>query len=230
MDDVGHRYGPNNDRELKDKLTTLDLELGALFLGLESMDLDINVIIVSDHGMTEVPRQNLINLDEIVKNIDGKIVNNGALAHIYLNNPLDLETTYLNISQLNGPFKVEKISDRNYYRKIEAHGQKLGDLLVLPELGFYLATTQEMVKYQNRAALFKTQVFGEHGYSPEFADMLGIFYANGPAFHNGLSIPVFQNIHVYPMLCKLLGLPIPEGIDGKLEVLEAIIIDRHENN
>ena len=230
MDDVGHRYGPNNDKELKDKLTTLDLELGALFLGLQSMDLDVNIILVSDHGMTEVPKQNLINLDDITKGLDAQVFNNGALAHIHLNNPLDMETTYLKLSQKDGPFKIEKVSDRNYYRNIEKHGHKLGDLLILPELGFYLATAQDMVKYQNRAAMFDTQVFGEHGYSPEYADMLGIFYAIGPAFEKGLSIARFQNIHIYPMVCQLLGLPIPEGIDGRLEVLEKIIVGRNEED
>lgn len=230
MDDVGHRYGPNNDLELKLKLKKLDAELGALFSGIQSLDLDINIFIVSDHGMTEVPKQNLLNLDDITKGIDAKIVNNGALAHVHLNNPLDLEMTYLKLSQMEGPFKIEKISDRNYYRNIEKHGHKLGELLILPELGFYLATPQDMIKYQNRAAMFDTQVFGEHGYSPEYADMLGIFYAKGPALREGVSIPRFQNIHVYPLLCKLLELPIPEGIDGNLEVLESIIRDTDEKN
>ena len=68
-----------------------------------------------------------------------------------------------------------------------------------------------------------TDTFVEHGYSPAFKDMHAIFYANGPAFKSGLEIETFQNIHVYPLICKILGLPVPENIDGKLEVLEPIL-------
>ena len=38
-----------------------------------------------------------------------------------------------------------------------------------------------------------------------------------------MKIPSFRNIHVYPMVCRILGLPIPEGIDGRVEVLEGIL-------
>ena len=64
MDEVGHRYGPDNDEKLQDRLDRLDHELGALFEGLKSFDLDINIIIVSDHGMTNVPKENIWNLDQ----------------------------------------------------------------------------------------------------------------------------------------------------------------------
>jgi predicted AlkP superfamily pyrophosphatase or phosphodiesterase len=223
MDDVGHRYGPNNNEELKKKITKLDRELGALFEGLKSFDEEINIFIVSDHGMTNVPRENLLNLDHITEKVKARVINNGALAHLYLDNPLEIEEIYLKLNAVEGPFKVVKIKDKDYYQNTETYGNRLGDLLILPDLGFYLATSQDMVKYQNRAAMFKTNVFGEHGYSPKYKDMHGIFYANGPDIKNSHKIPSFENFHVYPLICKILGLPIPDSIDGKLEILEHIL-------
>ncbi|MCH7412724.1 ectonucleotide pyrophosphatase/phosphodiesterase [Belliella sp. R4-6] len=223
MDDVGHAYGPNNDAELSKKLKKLDNELGALFEGLKSFDLSVNVFLVSDHGMANVPRQNLLNLDHITEKIAGKIVNNGAMAHVYLDNPLELEQVYLELKIKEGPFNVVKVKDKQYYKNIETYGNRLGELLILPDLGFYLATTSDMVKYQNRAAMLKTEVFGEHGFSPEYQEMRAIFYANGPKIKEGFEIDAFQNIHVYPLIAELLGLPIPQGIDGDLKVLEKII-------
>jgi hypothetical protein len=55
--------------------------------------------------------------------------------------------------------------------------------------------------------------------------MHGIFYANGPAIREGWKIDRFENIHIYPMICQILGLPIPKDIDGKAEVLEPILKD-----
>ena len=84
MDDTGHRYGPSNDEKLSERLTQLDHELGALFEGIKSYDLDINVIVVSDHGMMDVSPDHFLNLTDMTKGIPARIVNNGALAHVYL--------------------------------------------------------------------------------------------------------------------------------------------------
>jgi predicted AlkP superfamily pyrophosphatase or phosphodiesterase len=223
MDDTGHRFGPDNDKEIGSKLLQLDRQLGALFEGLKSFDLDINIFIVSDHGMTNVPKENLLNLDHITEGIDAKVINNGALAHLYLNNPLEIEEIYLRLNAKEGPFKAVKVKDREYYKNIQNHPNRMGEILILPDLGFYLATTAGMVAYQNRSAMFHTDVFGEHGFSPAYKDMHGIFFVKGPRIKEGLVIDPFQNIHIYPIICELLNLPIPENIDGKSDVLKPIL-------
>ena len=53
--------------------------------------------------------------------------------------------------------------------------------------------------------------------------MHGIFYANGPAFKKGYKTSSFKNIHIYPVICKIFGLQIPENIDGKLDQLINIL-------
>jgi predicted AlkP superfamily pyrophosphatase or phosphodiesterase len=224
MDEVGHRYGPGNDKEIGDRLKKLDRELGALFEGLKSFDLDINIIIVSDHGMTEIPRENLLDLELITEGIEARVVNNGALAHLYLKNPEDLDQIYHQLNDRKKPFKVVKVKEKAYYKNLQKHRDRMGDLLVMPDLGYYLTTPKGMLVYQQRAARFKTQVFGEHGFSPEYLDLHGIFYANGPKIKGGLLIPPFQNIHVYPLICTILGLPMPDDIDGKVKVLEDVLV------
>jgi predicted AlkP superfamily pyrophosphatase or phosphodiesterase len=223
MDNVGHRYGPDNDEQIGGRLEKLDRELGALFEGLKSFDLDINIFIVSDHGMTNIPKENLLNLDHITKGIAARVVNNGALAHLHLKNIEEMEEVYQELKKSENHFKVVKVSDREYYKNIEKYKNRFGDLIIIPDFGHYLATSQGMVTYQNRSAMFKTDVFGEHGFSPEYKDMHGIFFANGPMVKEGLLIPSFENTHVYPLLATILGLPIPDDIDGKLEILEPIL-------
>ncbi|MCL6260811.1 ectonucleotide pyrophosphatase/phosphodiesterase [Aquiflexum sp. TKW24L] len=230
MDDIGHRYGPDNDKEISGRLEKLDRELGALFEGLKSFDLDINLFIVSDHGMTNIPKGNLLNLDQITEGIDGRVVNNGALAHLHLENTEELEKVYTELTDKASHYKVVRVADKEYYKNIDKYRNRFGDLIIIPDLGHYLTTSKGMISYQNRAAMFKTEVYGEHGFSPEYKDMHGIFYANGPMVKDGLLIPSFENIHVYPILATILGLPIPAGIDGKLEVLEPVLKGKNEGN
>ena len=53
--------------------------------------------------------------------------------------------------------------------------------------------------------------------------MHAIFYANGPAFKNNLKVNSFKNIHLYPIMCKILGIEIPKDIDGDLKKLNHIL-------
>ena len=223
MDDTGHRYGPNNDVELKKTLDRLDHELGALFEGLESFDLPIHVVLVSDHGMMEVKQENLILLEDLTEGIKGRVVNNGALAHLHLENPKEKEQVIQVLLSRNPNISIDDLSTTENYSDLTAFPQRKGDLLILPKEGYYLTDVKGKVRYQSNAARFQTQVFGEHGFTPRYKDMRGIFYAKGPMIKVGLEIEPFQNIHIYPLLCRILNLPLPTNLDGKAAVLEPIL-------
>ncbi len=223
MDDTGHRYGPNNDVELKKTLDRLDHELGALFEGLESFDLPIHVVLVSDHGMMEVKQENLILLEDLTEGIEGRVVNNGALAHLHLENPKEKEKVIQVLLSRNPNLTIDDLSTTENYSDLTAFPQRKGDLLILPKEGYYLTDVKGKVRYQSNAARFQTQVFGEHGFTPRYKDMRGIFYAKGPMIKVGLEIEPFQNIHIYPLLCRILNLPLPANLDGKAAVLEPIL-------
>jgi len=225
MDDVGHAYGPDNDVKLSERLLALDAQLGALFEGVKSFDLNINVIIVSDHGMTNVLPENLINLDSITHNLPVKVINNGALAHIHLQDDADKKRVYKKLKKKEKNFRIADVEDRSEYVNIEPFRERLGDILVLPDLGYYLADTGGLLNYQKRAAFFKTEVFGEHGYHPSYKDMHGIFYASGPALQINKKIDSIENIEIYPLICKILNLPIPSNIDGKVERIVSVLIN-----
>jgi len=222
MDDVGHRYGPNNDEQLSARLTKLDHELGALFEGLKSYDLDINVIVVSDHGMMNVPADHYLNLTELTKDIPARVVNNGALAHVYLEDQKDKEKVIKELKKSDMPIHITDVDDKENYQDL-MYKDRIGDILIIPDRYYYLAWETTLTRLKDNMDRLDTDKFGEHGFSPAYKDVHAIFYANGPAFKSGLEIETFQNVHVYPLICKILGLPIPNNIDGKLEVLEPIL-------
>ncbi len=223
MDDAGHAYGPDNDEKIKAALTKLDHELGALFEGIQSFDLPIHVILVSDHGMATVKKEKLINLDELTQGIEGRLVNNGALVHVHLKNSSEKEAAIAKIRASNSHVTIDPLTQNENYTDTSRYPQRFGDFLIIPEFGYYLADNRGMMRYQNRSALLKTEEFGEHGFSPKNREMWGIFYAKGPKIKEGYSIDAFQNIHIYPLVCQILGLPIPGDIDGKKEVLDTVL-------
>jgi predicted AlkP superfamily pyrophosphatase or phosphodiesterase len=224
MDDVGHRYGANNDQELSPRIKQLDHELGALFEGVKSIPQEVNIIIVSDHGMADVSVENYLALDQVIEGVNGRVVNSGALAHIYLDDPKEKEAVIARIKLKEKGFTVFDPAQGEYYQDLGAHGDRIGDVIVLADLGYYWMENEAYREVMaRRMRMDETKVKGTHGYSEKYPEMHGIFYAKGPQIKVGLTIDSFDNIHIYPLICELLGLPIPEGIDGKLEVLKPIL-------
>ena len=71
-----------------------------------------------------------------------------------------------------------------------------------------------------------------HGYDPQLPNMHGIFYAVGPNLKSGLHIPEFENIHIYPLICKLLDIIPYSGMndapEGDLQVLQDILQEQRD--
>ena len=54
---------------------------------------------------------------------------------------------------------------------------------------------------------------GAHGYDPDSPTMRAVFIAHGPSFREGVVLPPFDNIDVYPLLARRLGIA-PQPNDG----------------
>lgn len=63
---------------------------------------------------------------------------------------------------------------------------------------------------------------GEHGFDNQDMDMKTIFRAVGPSFKAGLEVEPFESIHVYELMCQLLGI-VPEPNDGDPGTLQPIL-------
>src|SRR5690606_1770846 len=63
-DTSGHNYGPNS-KEVNQSIAMEDSLIGKLFAGLKKLNLldSTNIIILSDHGMTELSPERVINID-----------------------------------------------------------------------------------------------------------------------------------------------------------------------
>lgn len=218
MDDVGHRHGPNADDLLREKLLALDASLGRLFDGLDATGLPVNVIIVSDHGMSPISVSQLLPIEQLEDNERYRTVNNGALAHLYLHPDTDGEAVYRDLKAKEKNYRVYRTAEVPYFETPPTN-PRWGEFIAMPNEGHYFVNARTM---GNRKSAGQAEI-GEHGFDPERRDMHGIFYAKGPALKTGMTIPSFKNIHVYPLMCRILGLEIPSDIDGKAAVLQGVL-------
>jgi len=218
MDDIGHRYGPDNDKELKKALFDLDKNLGDLFAGAEATGLPINIIIVSDHGMATVPNTKLISIEDIKNDSLYKVIDNGAIVNIHPKKDVSIDAIIEYLKPKENNFKVYKTENTPGF-EYSPKNKDWGAIQILPDFGYYFSSSAGIAKRMKISAT----TFGVHGYDPKHKDMHGIFYANGPAFKEGYVAPPLKNIDIYPLMCEILDLEIPNDIDGSLNQIKSVL-------
>ncbi|WP_238988389.1 alkaline phosphatase family protein [Aureibaculum marinum] len=218
MDDTGHKYGPNNDEELKKSLINLDKNLGNLFKGVQKTGLPVNIIIVSDHGMEELQTSKLIPIELIKNDSLFLTVNNGSFVNIYPKKGVETDFIYNSLKHKETHFKVYKTENAPGFEYIPKN-KNWGSILLIPDLHYYFSEKKHIASLTEN----KITAIGVHGRDPKQKDMHGILYAKGPAFKEGYVTPSVKNIHIYPLICKILGLTIPETIDGDLSQLQPVL-------
>ncbi|MCB0642600.1 MAG: alkaline phosphatase family protein, partial [Phaeodactylibacter sp.] len=218
MDDAGHRYGPNDDEKLEAALLKLDTDLGLLFEAVNEMDLPVNIVIVSDHGMAAVKPEERIPTESLENDSLYRLVNSGPVVHVYLKEGTDLEETYQYMRSIAEHFQVYKTAEAPFFKN-NPENPRLGDLLLIADYPHYFSGIRRIMMQRKNGV----KVSGEHGFDPAIPDMHGIFYARGPAFKQGFEIPSFENIHIYPLICSILGLEIPGEVDGRAAVLRPLL-------
>lgn len=200
-----HHYGPVAE-ESEAVIEQLDSLMGILYRGLKELDYGVNLIVTSDHGMTEISDEKFISIEQSV--------NPDWVERIVSTNPTSIFCKEgCRDSLFNQLSKVKHIS---VWRKEEvpAHlnygsSNHLGDIIVAPDLGWQFATTPRGLN-------------GAHGYDINEPDMQIIFRACGPDFKRGYTLPhSFSNVDLYSILAELLKIE-PAKTDGSLEKVQEL--------
>ena len=220
-DHEGHLYGPDSE-QTREAVMNADRNLGILMKMVKEIKLPVYTIVISDHGMEELKNipESYVFLDEIMNRSDTtvRVSNAGTQAHLYLSKKKKIDSLYTVLKKGEGKYSVIKQQDfpgHWHYKTSRA-----GDLLITANPGSYLVDEPRAVYLSKRKT---EQSIGVHGYDPTVVEnMKGIFYAMGPGIKRGSTISAFENIHIYPFIAELLGLPVPP-IDGKREVLMPIM-------
>lgn len=209
-DHAGHDYGPES-KEVSKAVNYVDTAIGQLREQLKQLNLPINLIVVSDHGMETLDLNKIITVDSVDLSAF-KINGTGTMMKLYLNEGQPKEKIDIAIEalkKLNQPMRVWKREEmeKYHYSKME----RVGDII--------LEADSPYLVLQKRPS--QLELLGNHGWDPAlFPNVRGIFYAEGPNFKSNFKIPAFENIHIYPLIAKILGYTNLPKISGRLEVLE----------
>ncbi len=215
-DYTGHKFGPHSD-ETDSAVVNSDKLLEKILHGISELDIkdSLNLIVLSDHGMTTIDKEKFIYLDRFVKglydvNIDGK----GPVSQLHLRPTKSFRKTSI-LRQLNRIPNMDVYVKENIPFEFHITNENTGDILLVAHEGYSI--------FESKTSAENYNPIGMHGYDPKIESMHSIFYAYGPQIKNGKEIESFENIHVYPLICKLLDIQPSEESEGELYILQSIL-------
>ncbi len=212
VDTVGHKSGPESPA-LNDALRATDAAMGRLIDGLKARGLfdHANVIVVADHGMASTSMRRLIYLDDVVDAKAIHTVTAGAVSGLSISPdaPADTEAKLLGIRRHARCWRKADLPKALHF----GQNPRVAPIVCVADVGWYLTTHDRMSHMHDSLNL------GSHGYRPDAPQMAALFIARGPAFKAGVRLPAFDNVDVYPLMTRLLGLTTPPG-DGSVQVFQ----------
>jgi alkaline phosphatase D len=205
-DHTGHTFGPlsNENRIMVQKMDSIvgvfSKKLDALVIGKQ-----INLIVVADHGMTEISdNKKIVILDYLKPNwLEQADVINPIMSIRAKVEATDSVRKALSRVPNIRFWKTESIPKRLHLGTNERNL----DFVIEAKKGYSLVKSGD-----------QKIIGGTHGYDNKIKDMHAIFYAKGPNFKVNKKVSTFQNVSVYNLIAHILDLEIKETDGSLLEV------------
>jgi predicted AlkP superfamily pyrophosphatase or phosphodiesterase len=217
-DSAGHRYGPDSD-EVRSAITRDDGYLGRLMAGLERRRIldQVNIIVVADHGMAAVSPDGVVVLDDYISAADVEIAGLNPMLGIFPKAG-KADALYRALSGAHPRLKVyrrEGTPEGWHYRQ----HPRIPPIVGVADEGWQVLRRSTVTQIQSG----KTRgIRGEHGYDPMLLSMRAIFVGSGPAFRSAVTVPPFENVHIYNVLAAILHVT-PTKNDGDPALVRSLL-------
>ncbi|MEB1147218.1 ectonucleotide pyrophosphatase/phosphodiesterase [Xanthomonas campestris pv. campestris] len=215
VDEAGHDHGPES-QEYANSVRAVDAAIGRLLAGMQrdGTRARTNIIVVSDHGMAEVPPGHALSVEAMAPPTLATATTDGQVIGF---EPLPGQTARAE-AQLLG-----------------AHAQydcwRKGELPARWHYGSHPRVAPIVCQmHEGWDALFPAKLAkrpregmrGSHGFDPALPSMRAVFLAQGPDIARGKQLPGFDNVDVYPLMTRLLGIPAAPNDGNPQRLLPAL--------
>jgi len=201
-DATSHAFGPVSAQTGK-IVARLDSLMGVLRTKLSTLPeaKRINLIILSDHGMSAISPARYINIKSLVP--DRMIASISGGNPVYLINPSEGKKD--SVLFLLNKSKGLKAWDKSHLPAKWHYGTnpRIPEIVAVADSSWSIGTRPDGSSLRG----------GAHGYDNSNSDMFSIFYAAGPSFKRNYKFRELNNIDIYNLICRILDIT-PAKNDG----------------
>ncbi|MFW5706507.1 MAG: alkaline phosphatase family protein [Bacteroidota bacterium] len=211
-DSQGHRTGPNSP-EVDQLVMELDSLVGVFINDLKALPHyeQINLIVTSDHGMTEVNPDRYVDISAYTPR-DWYERSHGGNPMLHVTpkeGMMDSVMTILQTVDHISVWKKEDVPARLNFGK----NPRIEQVVILADSTWSIGWGKPRANYYTG---------GAHGWDNAKKDMHTIFYAMGPSFKKNHQHPSIEVVDLYPLIARIMELE-PAPVDGKLERVEGML-------
>lgn len=209
-DSAGHGNGPDSP-QLRAALREVDAGLGRLVDGLRARGLfdRVDLVLVADHGMAEVEPGHAVAVEDMVSVEEARVVSYGQVVGVVPNAGFEaqVERKLLGAHDHYDCWRKGEMPARWHF----GTHPRIPPIVCQMHLGWDAIPRAGLARREGMTR-------GSHGYDPAAPEMRAMFIAHGPSFRSGVTLDGFDNVDLYPMLARLLGVT-PADHDGDPQTL-----------
>lgn len=222
VDHAGHEASPDSE-DVAQALATVDAAVGRLIDGLKTRGIyeQVNIIVVSDHGMATVNPLHVTLLDDYfdVKRA-GRILWGSQLTQIFPK-PGEEKTIYRALKG-NRPGHVRCYLKHEFPARFRYRDSpRIGAILCMADEGWRIMPRQRFEDDRQKGKI-PAHAIGAHGYDNGLVSMRATFIAHGAAFKRGVVVAPFPNVDVYNVMARVLRLK-PAPNDGSRRAARLVL-------
>ncbi len=221
-DGSSHRFGPDSEI-VAGVLAKQDLALAALLDGLDVRGLGASttLLVVSDHGMTEAQRTADLAGALRGAGLDAAVVGGGGFAQVEVRGDADRAARIARAVEIARGLGLEAWPNGQGPPEYAITNARFGDVVVVAPLGTAIAARSRIDWLLGIAGIERFAMRGIHGHRPELPEMGALFGAIGRGVAAGARPGTVRAVDVAPTVLALLGLPLPEWMEGRPIALDA---------
>lgn len=218
VDTKGHKFGPDAP-ETAAAVAEVDAAVKRLVDGLARLGLAdrANLVLVSDHGMSLCPIDQVIFLEDLTDMAGVQVDSTGPVGGVRPKpNTIPAAELAARLRAKAPPqlhvYLRNEVPERFHYRD----NARIPDVVLVCDDHWNF---ESKVGWPKRAPTYNK---ASHGWDPATPDMGALFIAHGPAFRRHVEIPDVDNVDVYNLLCAALQLA-PAPNDGGQGLMRAAL-------
>lgn len=213
VDSAGHRTGPDS-AETKAAIAKVDASVGELVEKVRAVRSDANIVLLSDHGQIAVEQH--LDLTPRANFAGCRAANEAPMTLLYCDDPERVRAELEKNAPEVNVWRRAEVPEHLHYRG----NPRIGDLVVTPKRPAIVFVTPPGDADAKPVPPLK----GMHGYDPQqYREMRGILTGAGPAFRQGAAVPAARTVDVFALLCQLLSLKPPAGLDADLSRVKPLL-------
>jgi predicted AlkP superfamily pyrophosphatase or phosphodiesterase len=217
VDSAGHAHGPNAP-QTRVAIAEIDHWIAALWDAIEQINRreagDINLMLVSDHGMAAVDRTQFIDTDRLPRPRGFKRVTGATRVMYYQRDPdADIAALSRRLEEMSeGRYRVvsnEELVSRHY----QDH----------PAVASLIIETAPPRVFR-RGGAEGADLLGMHGYPASDENMAAFLVAIGPSFSAQMVISEAHQLDIYPVVAQMLNLIVPATVVSDGGALRGVLL------